>query len=482
MRQKRFVFVQLGIAIACLGGCEAAPSVKTAAQCFPEAAQPWIISEKPKSLAAAAQAAGGNATVYVDRSGSMVGYLDGANNLERPLQDLITTLPATLRLMGHKSAFRSFGTAISAPLDNGAGLAGRAAFTCAPGAAGSCDNKESRLDVVLEAVKSKDELAVVISDLWFSNSDIQTTGITALQPLLTEILLSGRVVAIYGIDSPFAGKIYDLPQPGLGATTMAYVGRHPLYMLVIGSKASVVEFGDKLAGSGPKFLATGLAAGTVRRALFAIDPGQQVRADKAPLSLGKHPRLRPDYLPLPQGVEIQRFALTRGLPEKRGAAAPDLPQWTGPKSSDFLKDVVWSGPTESRTRIWLRNDENCTKSSWLSRSESDLGWSAAREGQRRFSLDPARLVSAFSSKGVYLVVGEVRRTSVSQPNPASAWMRGDWNLEPEQAQSVAQARPRVFPTLNLSEFGRIMEGALAAAAQKKDQPIAGFATLVKVED
>ncbi len=39
-----------------------------------------------------------------------------------------------------------------------------------------------------------------------------------------------------------------------------------------------------------------------------------------------------------------------------------------------------------------------------------------------------------------------------------------------------------FPTLNLSEFGRIMETALATAAERRNKPIVGFTFMVKVDD
>lgn len=486
-RSKNWLCAVLALTLV---GCDAAEPVANLKldplRCFPKEAQRWI------TRSADAKVPGGQpavtdtrkATIYVDRSGSMVGYLAGGNNLERPLQDLIATLPGSLRLAGMDATFKSFGTTVSDALpDAGAELQQPAAFTCKPGA-GPCDNSETRLDVVLEQAKNdKDGLAVVISDLWFTNSDIQSTGIAVLQPLLTEILFSDRVVAIYGIDSPFAGKIYDLPKTGTGSLSVPYSGRHPLYMMVIGSKQSVLAFDASLGSSGSRFIAEGVKNGSIVRSLFAVDPGPLELKNAEPLSASKHPRLRRDNFALPPGVLIQRFAMQKGLPERRGTPTPPAPQWTGPDPASFLPNAVWSGLTTAQTRVWLKNADACAASSWIAQSTNETGWAPlAPDGRRTFTLDPGKFGASLINEGTYLIVGETRRQSLTQPNPATAWMRGEWNLDPIQAERIAGTRPRLFPTLNLSEFGRIMEAALAAAATRKDQPVSGFAVLVKVQD
>lgn len=455
--------------------------------CFPKDAQRWIARSSDGQAQATAKLArkgSGKATVYVDRSGSMVGYIAGANNFERPFQDLVATMPASLKLAGLETAFRSFGTTISDPLPNaGAELQKGDAFTCKAGGA-PCDNSESRLDVVLSQVKdSKDDLSIVVSDLWFTNSEIQSTGIAALQPMLTELLFSDRVIAIYGLSAPFNGKIYDLPKAGTGSLSVPYSGRHPLYVMVIGSKQSVLDFDTSLASSGSRYLAEGIRNGTITRSLFAVDPGPVALKPTDPLSASKHPKLRRDNFAIPQGVAIQRFAMQRGLPERPGAGAPPLPQWTGPDPASFLANAVWAGPTTAQTRIWVRSSEACAASSWTEQKPSEVGWGPLLpDGRRTFSLDPAKFGASLLNEGTYLIVGETRRLSVAQPNPATAWMRGEWNLDPVRAESAAQSRPALFPTLNLSEFGRIMEAALAAAAERKNQPVNGFAVMVKVSD
>ena len=488
VRKIRVVtFSGLFVLAGCGGEGSGAPTNRDPLSCFPKEAQRWIARTGAKSPPAEGvsmpKAKTTHATIYLDRSGSMVGYIKGATNLERPLQDLVSTLPTLLELEGMGTSFRTFGTTISEelPLNAGALLSGDA-FICKPGAV--CDNSETRLDTVLNEVKAKkQELAVIISDLWFTNSEIQSTGIASLQPALTGLLTDGQAIAIYGIDAPFNGKIYDLPKVGSGSVNVPFVGRHPLYVMVIGNKQAVLAFEQGLRNSGSKGLAEGRTNGRIVRSLFSVDPGPISYLERQPLSNGRHPRVQRASFAAPAGTAIQKFVLKDGALDQPGKAVAAVPQWTGPKPEYFLADAVWSGPTETRTRVWMRNGETCTPQDWVDQGSNPAGWSqeVTTGRQRTFSLSPNRFGAMLSAGGVYLLTGETRRLSVDLQNSATAWMRGPWNLPAEQAEAAARANPQVFPTLNLSEFARIMEAALAKAAENKNQPIIGFSILVKVE-
>lgn len=478
--------------VGCTSGDSSADQIKDPLSCYPKDAQRWIAkrgnSDQVGPTRDKVVPTQRKATVYVDRSGSMVGYIAGGTNLERPLQDLVSNIPNVLKLVDVDTKFRSFGTRISDELPNGgADLINGSAFVCKSADRSTCDNSQSRLDKVLEQVAiQNDDLAVIVSDLWFTNSEIQSTGISALQSALTNLLLNDKVVAIYGIDAPFAGKIYDLPRAGTGVLSKPYTGRHPLYMMVVGSKPAVLDFDGSFATAGPKYLIDGMVDGRVIRSLFTVDPGPlDYRRDK-PLSASKNRRLRNENFEIPPGTSIQRFVMSQGLPEKIGVVGPALPQWTGPEPSAFLANAVWTGPLATRTRIWTRTSDSCSPKSWIEQSNEDtaqIGWSGTgSDGKMTFSLDPNKFGAVLLNEGVYMIVGETRRLSVIQPNPATAWMRGPWNLDPAAAERTAESALRIFPTLNLSEFGRMMEAALDSAAKRKNQPLVGFTVLVKVEN
>lgn len=476
------------LSVLFLGGCEREPvqlSKKDSRECFPAEARRWIMlkSEAGKAEPKPARSATRDAVLYVDRSGSMAGYLAGATNSERPFHDIVSTLSGSLAPHRFRTRYRSFGTTVSEDLPNAGGdMLERASYSCAK--PGACDNSESRLDRVFEQIKSTNvPLSVVVSDLWFTNSDIQSSGIAALQPLLTDLLYAGKVVAIYAIPAPFSGKIFDLPDAGTGKFSVPYAGRHPLYMVVVGDKQAVVDFEKAVRGGGSKYLAGGLEDGTIERALFAIDPGPENPTEAAPLSEGNDQRVRANKFQIPPGITIQRFTMRHGPPARPGARVAELPSWSGPKPSAFLPGAIWQGPVETRTRIWKQSSETCSAKSWLQQNVAETGWkSPGAGGMASFALDPDAFRGALPQKGTYLITAEVQRRSVTVPSPQNGWMRGPWNLTPDQARQVAGTAPEIFPTLNLSEFGRIMENALATAAERKNQPITGFTILVKVDD
>jgi hypothetical protein len=446
--------------------------------CFPEPARRWVHIAAPEKKAGEDRSMTA-ATVYVDRSASMAGYLGGATQFERPFHDVVRSVPDTLREIGVSATHRGFGAAIGEPVAaGGRAFENPAYFVCARRGDAGC---ESHLDQVFARIAdSPEEMAVVVTDLWFDNSAENTSSLTALQPLLARILAEGRAVAVYGLDAPFKGTIYDLPTSAVDTDSIPYEGRHPLFMLVIGSKPQILAFGTQLTRSGSPFISKGLATGAIKRSIFTVDPGPEHPRDKVPLEPGARGQLRPQTFETFGRASIQQFLLTDAVLPRPGAPAQASPSWTGPKEDAFVEHAVWEGPTKPSVTIWRRKDEKCTKDSWIALGSMEGGWEDAGPGQKRFSLDPGRFYARVGRNGVYAVTGELRRSSVNSPNAANQWMQA-WNLTPEQAAAAAAAPPRLFPTLNLLEVARHMENALATAAEKKGGGITGFSVMVKVE-
>jgi hypothetical protein len=465
-----------------LGGCDTAPGdAADPRACFPELARPWI------HVAAASQAKpdentkAGTATVYVDRSGSMAGYIAGATAAERPFQDLIGTLPATLSALQLSAGYRAFGTRISPVLkqeEQGA-LARAAYYSCGSGP--DCDNKESRLDGVFTEISRKnDGLALVVSDLWFTNSDVQTSGLAALAEPLAQILASGRAVAVYGIAAPFNGRIFDLP---FGGGAQPFRGQHPLYLIAVGSDAQIAGFQDAWKRSPSPYLAQELAAGRIKRTVFTLNPAKQNEGTAAPLTGGTDPRITAaPVLESRENLLIQEFSLA-AKDAFRPAPGTTPPQWVGPREASFTPDSAWQGQFTTRTRAWERRSKTCTDADWLETSRLDQLWEpAAGTGPRTFTLNPERLATALSREGTYLITAEVERTEVASRSPAAEWMR-KWSFSPADTNPVraGMSGEMLFPTLHVSEFARLLENALATASKRKPTPIVGFSFVVEVQ-
>lgn len=475
-----------------LTGCKVAPPTLA---CLPENARDWIYKDvnqaDEKSPSRSQKVTAKVATLYFDRSASMVGYLNGADNDNRPLHVLINNLPDVVRRAGTGSQYAAFGAGIEKLAANKAGvlLDPRFYSDCSNGVGQSCD---SDLRAVLEEIEKKpDELATVVTDLWYDKDGAEKEGAVRLQAALTAILASGRSVAIYGIDAPFRGRLYGIPVGGNETFSMDHVGTHPLFLLVVGGKGDVIEFDRQLENT-VGILRTGLEKGTIHRSIFTIKPGPLQPVRKAPVVLGKEPGFHPTYIEAYPAVDgkpalaIQQFELVIGRDAARSAAAPARPAyWQAPQADDFLPNTVHEGPLKANVSLWKRADEDDPCSRWTSAGrlveDKPIGGGAGDEAQFRFDLSTAALSSRIRRPGIYLISGQLERQSVTQPNRADAWAER-WSLSPESASRLVQ-RDRwpypFFPTLNLVPVMTIMENALQDATEREGGGIVGFAVLVK---
>jgi len=467
-----------------MSGCDGGSAeIADPLSCFPEEARRWIplVDDEGRSRPPLPQPT--NATIYVDRSGSMVGYLAGATAAERPFHDLIGNLPAMLRRQQARPQFKAFGTRISGVLSaqQQAALMGADFYRCARPGSPECDNSETRLDNVFrEIASSRNGMALVVTDLWFSNTDIETSALSALAEPLTEILASGRAVAVYGLAAPFAGAIYDLPSE---PATVRFQGEHPLFLIAVGSDAELAEFHRGWQRSPSPYLKQELESGGIRRTLFTLQPTARDAIRVGPLDPGTDPRIGLNPTEVFENVVIQQFQTSRRralrIPDNPGAP----PSWEGPTAQAFIPDSVWRGRYGSRVRIWDRRGRTCTEGDWLEGQPVPGLWGAVEGGRHRFSLTPDLLVTEIGREGTYLIVAELEREELETPSPQSAWMR-EWGFAPNDAspQRGGAGGVPLFRTLHLQEFARLLENALADAAERNNTPLFGFAVLVRIED
>jgi hypothetical protein len=450
--------------------------------CFPAEAGRWVARPAQAPGFSGRRESVGPVTVYVDGSGSMTGYVrGGAAGSQRPFQDLVHTVPDLFADTGATVDYKLFGSRIRAvPASRRAELERDAVFSCRGVAAAECDNKETRLDLVLRDVdEHADTLAVVVTDLWFSDPSSATSGLVPLSPSLQRILASGRAIAVYGIPAPFDGTVYDLPD----GSAQPFRGRKPLMVLAIGPAARVADFDHRLSGrSASPVLASGLADGSIRRALFTLQPANGAERNASEIERGSDPRIRPAaVLEAIEGVRVPQFTMSRGGADRRAKASGTPLTWSGPREGDFVEHAVWRGPLATRALVWRRRDDRCAPKDWEPPAVSTEGWlPTGSDGARRFTLEPSTFAEQFRRPGTYLVTGEVARTSLDQPNPATAWMRA-WSFDATQRDGRT-SDGALFRTLNLSEFARIMENALAASAERNPGPISGFTFVVRVEE
>lgn len=485
-------------ALAAVTACDGKPTEKkgagasvrpesiiiTARDCFPEGSRRWIPIEGESASVQAQR--GQSATIYIDGSGSMAGYLRGGRRGERPFEELVNDIPGSVGADATQTAYVLFGKALH-PVEGDAlnTLSRISTYACANGQ--DCDNQESRLDAVLRDITAKNgnHLSVVITDLWLSNSDLATSGSTALNQPIQKLLASGQSIAIYGLDAPYEGRVYDLPS---GRDDVS-ASRRPLYILAVGSSERLRRLDESLRQSPSPFIHQVFTSGDARRTLFTRTPETAAGAETTPFVA--HPALRAGIvLRAREGLRVQQLMLSRSAARQARVAVGRpgatrtavIPTWSGPDEAAIAPGAVWAGDLSVRTSVWRQKRESgaCRASDWEDAGRFNGGWRSASEGtQRTFALDPA-LVADQLNPGTYLIVGEIARSTLTRPNPATAWMR-EWSFSPATEADIVADRPRLFPTLNLAETARLMENALADAGPESPS-VAGFSVVIQVKN
>lgn len=455
-----------------LTGCKrdsAAPTGLAGASCYPAEAAQWIAEASSRGGGPESDP-GGPLSIYLDGSASMVGFIRGARADVRPLADLIGMLPTLNGISHSKTELFRFDrniTAISS--QNLQGMQKESGYLC-PAGNRNCDAQESHIDQALAKIADADTagLSVLVSDLWLANSSVLTTDGVALSAPLQKIFSSGRSVAIYGFESPYAGKVSDLPSGKTGATA----SQRYLFVVVVGPLKRLQAFDAAMRTAPSKSLASDLSTGKAKYALFTLEPAVVANSDLSVFAMPpKGPLKRANFLPVRAGVKIPQFKVDRGQALRQPGAGAT---WSGSQAVTVVPGAIWEGASVGQTTLFKMVGEKCAPNGgdWRQEGKLEGGWQA---DTGHFTLDPVSLAALPSGK--YLLVGGLRRVSLLSPNPATQWMR-DWSFN---AANEAEALHRpVMPTLNLSEMARLMEIALLKSAQQKPMSIGGFAVAVEI--
>ncbi|WP_439545438.1 hypothetical protein [Sandarakinorhabdus sp.] len=456
--------------VAACGSKTPAP-VSDGATCYPPAAAAYI-KDSDKN-AAAPRDTGGPYSLYLDGSASMVGYIRGGSATDRLLPDLVGMLPELQQIdRGQLKSWR-FDRKFT-ELDSAARqrMQTEGGYLC-PAGEPNCDAQESHIDAVFERVAGEpaDALSVIVSDLWLVNDEVLTSSGVAFAKPFGKIFASGRSIAIYGFESPYAGRVSDLPS---GRRDVTAAGRH-LFVVVAGPAARMQAFHRAMQQAPSSRIANALTNGTAHHALFTLEPMLGGAGGQGLTAAGGSALKKFQFLTPRQGVIVSQFSLDRAAALRSAKADPGA-TWPGVSADAIRPGAVWRGPLRGETRIWRQVGDACAPkgADWQAEGKLSGGWSA--DGTGSYRLDPATLAALGS--GTFMLVGEATRVSLTIPNPDTAWLR-DWSFNASQ-ESEAVTR-KVVPTLNLSETARLLELALLDAAERQPVRLGGFATVVKID-
>ncbi len=400
--------------------------------------------------------------VYVDRSGSMGGYVRGVTYDLHPIGDFLSNVSLIEAGRAAPARFFSFGEKITESPDFAS--ATRLYGTLVPYICRGCDNRKSHIGDVFDDILRSDRstLNIVVTDLMLDNQRDGASPRDILGSPLARMLAQGRAIGLLGIRAPFSGPVYDLPGGGQyrGAT------ERPLYIVFIGPRADVSRVHAAMARWPSSTFGPGASPGRSHYSMFAgrLDnpwiPATALAASGGGVAVSAD--LPPERFP-----GVRQFVINLGTARaQRGAITGQFSTRVGLRDNG-----VWTGPPRFSTRVWSLRDPGlfsaptCDRSTWTAVPPLNNPWSLTADGAwARFTLSPAT-AAALEPGHHYFVAATIGVSRLGTPNPADAWMRdGAWSFDASEEAAVTRRRPSFFPTLNLGQLAASMETALEDGA------------------
>jgi hypothetical protein len=224
------LFVALGCLL--LAACSGKPKPPSPCALGAAVASPLCVQDSAEDAVSSRLAV----AVFVDATDSMRGYvLPGAGT--SPYQELLRALQdATTDFNQYTASAYKFGNQAPTPVEQRLHVvAGSTNFYQGVGG-------YTQIETLLNdryAPVNPEQLTVIVTDLFQKDTDV--TGL--LQKLKTRYFARGLAVGIIGVESPFAGTVYDLDSR---ETTRSVRGPRPVYALVLGSEANIAHYFDAL--------------------------------------------------------------------------------------------------------------------------------------------------------------------------------------------------------------------------------------------
>lgn len=385
-----------------------------------------------------------SAQLFFDGSGSIRGFLPNKRELSTAytdvIQNLIDQLPQTTSNVNYYKFGGKVESIASADLPQ---LFQSDFYKCSKKSKrrkADCDNKESRIDIVLSTVQNTapDILSVIVTDLFLSDSTVLGQQQQGLRRELTKIIHSGRTIALFGISSQFEGEIMDLPSGG------KYNGAkfHPFYVIAIGPPATLQQINQKLNAD----VLSVLPDDSHHVAIFstAIDTI------------------------IEQGWFANKIQLAKGAkksPYRIRHLSPEIPQL---QFSRKLRDVLMidaPGKFTLSQELW----------SWSPRYAKrgcDSGWQKFPNPPPVINLLPKDNIvqlhlpgslSGLLPERFYALAGELITETIVITTD-KPWMQ-HWSFKAETEKKLVASKPKFFPTLNLAVFENILTSAISKKLQ-----------------
>lgn len=440
----------LAALLLAISGCDLAGSdgPTAAGDCVPEAARPAKAPPEPPPLR--------SLQVYIDGSQSMAGYVRPGLGIANPMADLLRLLSRYGDGQSVPATFAAFGREI-VEIDPAAAVdrySREATYTCA-----GCDKNESRIDNVLEASARAhgDSLTLIVTDLWLDNQSFAGSPEVALGGPLQDTLRQGRAIGVIGLSAPFNGAVYGVP--GVGTHKLA--GERPLFLIALGNPSDVLRLKEALFTSQSPIFAKERSHFTLYTTQWNVPVVGHRSVSAQGGGVQRDNVLGPDALP-----RVPQFKIEGSVAAgQQGRVAVAVNQ-----DAAFPEGLVWKGPVRATTRVWqLSSDaelEICAAGTWREMGGLPSTWQKPLKPTEppRFLLG-AEAAGTLPPGNAYYILGEVGTSSLSVPNPDSAWLR-EWSLAADDAATFTAGAPTNFKALNLASLAALMDQEVARQTPK----------------
>ena len=328
---------------------------------------------------------------------------------------------------------------------------------------GPCGFRESRLDDVLAAIaapESRESLAVVVTDLWIDNSDLIGSARLALQRPIRSILADGRAIGVLGVPAPYSGQVYDVPVPsGTTSIPAGRVQQRPVFALMIGPPGQVVDLERRIAGE------VFMNAGQAQRHFSLFTPTLTVEGPVEHRLAPQGPGVRRAYVLAIEGANVPGFLIDRRAVDPLiGDGAEAGPALAAPLSGVGHAGAPAPGDYDLAAETWTlvppEPSAACDADAWYPLDIGRALQQVTDSGGPVVGLDVSHPdLLAIRPGEIAFLRYRVAVETLQQSGPGTAWL-DDWSFDAGEAAGLRSDPPPLFPALNLSEFGRILEIAM----------------------
>ena len=417
-----------------------------------EKCQPDFTVPPPPKILSDVNAVSKKKPVYVffDGSLSMKGFVVKRPPLENLFPDVVDQLTSAAEDLGSETLYHKFGKNIEMLDENGVERMSQTnGYECSDSNLDcEIDNKETRLDKVLNAITvDEDATYIIVTDLFMSSKDLVKNKKTKLQKPLKTILRQGKSIGILGVMNSFNGIIFDIPTDEGGTRTYANAEKRPFYVLIIGSSKDVNFIKDRLEqdalmGKQNDYKFSLITSNVISKNLNISEDIKDENLDNVNAGGEAYKLYYTD-----QGLPIFRFKISQGSDQIKFKF----------KNNDFIVPES-NGVAEYKfeEKFWSRRDVECKKEEvWKQAKINNFSKTKVVGEYLHVNIFGAKSFKDYKLRWGwrYFVVTNLY---TAKNGTGSADTFKDWNLSKADAETFTKTEPKIFKTLNLLRMVEIL--------------------------